>query len=108
MSAAQAAAAALAHFYATMYCLMLLAKAGGGGQVARVAQVGQQELWPVISQLGGNQQTFTLWRVLRERDIQRFKVAGNRRSFIRRSDFEALRQPVPISRRDEQESKRVA
>ncbi len=50
----------------------------------------------------------TLWRVLRERDIQRFKVAGNRRSFIRRSDFEALRQPVPISRRDEQESKRVA
>jgi hypothetical protein len=42
----------------------------------------------------------TLWRVMRERDIQRFKIPGDRRSLIRRTDLEALRQPVPMPRRN--------
>jgi len=50
----------------------------------------------------------TLWRVLRERDIQRFKKPGNRRSFIKRSDFESLRQPVPIRRVQDEASKKAA
>jgi hypothetical protein len=52
----------------------------------------------------------TLWRVMRERDIQRFKVPGDRRSLIRRVDMEALRQPVPMPRRtvEDQAVKRAA
>jgi excisionase family DNA binding protein len=41
----------------------------------------------------------TLWRLLREREIERFRIPGDRRSLIRREDFESLRQPVPIPRR---------
>ncbi len=41
----------------------------------------------------------TLWRLLRERDIERFRVPGDRRALIRRSDLESLRQPVPMRRR---------
>ncbi len=70
MSVASPESAVLAHLYATMYCLMLLAEGGGGGQVARVARVGQQELWPGIAHLGGNQQTFTEWRMQREQASQ--------------------------------------
>jgi len=76
MSVAPTAAAVLEHLYATMYCLMLLAEAGGGGQVARVAQVGQQELWPGIAHLGGDQQGFTAWRMRREEASQERRPRG--------------------------------
>lgn len=41
----------------------------------------------------------TLWRLLREREIERFRVPGDRRALIRRRDLDTLRQPVPMRRR---------
>ena len=45
----------------------------------------------------------TLWRLLRERDIERFRLPGDRKSLIRRRDMETLRQPVPMPRRGAEE-----
>ncbi len=41
----------------------------------------------------------TLWRLLREREIERFRVPGDRRALIRRRDLDTLRRPVPMRRR---------
>ena len=49
----------------------------------------------------------TLWRLLRERQIERFRIPGDRRSLIRIEDFESLRQPVPMRRRVD-DAKKVA
>ncbi len=50
----------------------------------------------------------TLWRLLRERDVERFRIPGDRRALIRRRDMESLRQPVPMRRRRGDEAKKVA
>jgi len=49
----------------------------------------------------------TLWRLLKEREIERYRIPGDRRVLIRRGDLEALRQPVPIRQRGG-EAKKVA
>jgi hypothetical protein len=50
----------------------------------------------------------TLWRLLRERDIERFRIPGDRRALIRRRDLETLRQPVPMRRRQVGEQGKAA
>lgn len=55
-----------------------------------------------------NMSRATLWRLLRERDIDRFKVPGDRRSLIRVSDMESLKKPVPIPRHGAEDAKKAA
>ena len=37
-----------------------------------------------------------LWRLIKERNIARYRVPGNVRTLVRRSDVEQLREPVRI------------
>ena len=37
-----------------------------------------------------------LWRLIKERNIPRYRVPGNVRTLVRRGDIEKLREPVRI------------
>jgi excisionase family DNA binding protein len=39
----------------------------------------------------------TLWKWLRRHELATFRVLGDRRTLIRRTDLETLKQPVPVS-----------
>lgn len=42
----------------------------------------------------------TLWRLITARGLTRYRAPGNRRVLLRRRDIEALREPVPITKRE--------
>ena len=49
-------------------------------------------------ELGVSRATF--WRLMAARGVTRYKLPGERRSFIRRDDLERLGQPVPRGGRE--------
>ncbi len=44
----------------------------------------------------------TMFKLLKERDVTRYKAPGDRRVLILRRDFEELRKPVPRPKRQAQ------
>jgi hypothetical protein len=49
-----------------------------------------------------------LWRLVKQRGITRYKQPGERRSLMKRVDMVGLREPVPISDRDDNAGKMKA
>ena len=52
------------------------------------------DLYQAAEELGVTRQT--LYRLMKERDLPRFRRPGNIRTMMRRTDLEQLRQPVRI------------
>lgn len=38
----------------------------------------------------------TAWKWIRDRGIETFRFIGDRKTYVRKADLEALRQPIPI------------
>ena len=41
----------------------------------------------------------TIWNLIRRHNIERFRLPGELRTVIRRTDLEKLRQPIPLGDR---------
>ena len=51
------------------------------------------DLYEAAAELGISMAT--MWSLLKQHNIVRYKLPGKRRAMIRRSDVEQLRQPIP-------------
>ena len=40
----------------------------------------------------------TIWKWIKRYDLQRYRVVGDRRSYLKREDIDKLREPQPIKK----------
>lgn len=52
------------------------------------------DLYQAADQLGVSQAT--MWNLLKRHEIDRYRMPGRRRTMIKRSDFDRLRQPIKL------------